>query len=607
MTQGAWRRTRGCSAGSSRSTRCGSGLDAEWELAAARVGLAELALSGCSTTTDHHYVFPAGAGDLLEAEIDAARELGMRFHPCRGSMDLGRVGRRAAARRARRGHRRRRSPGPRRPSRAFHDPSPGSMLRIAVAPCSPFSVTERLMRESAELARRLGVRMHTHLAETLDEERHCLERFGRRPLELMDEWGWVGDDVWFAHGVHLDEKDVRRCAETGTGVAWCPSSNLRLGSGIAPGRALLDEGAPTGLGVDGSASNDAGRPARRGAAGDARLARGGRRAGAHGPRGAARRHARRRRGARPRRRRLARAGHARGHRAVPGRRARDGRRRRGPGGRARALRRRRGCGTCSSRAVRSCATAGSCAPTRTRSRARAIASAAGSRREPPDEHARRRARPRRRRRVRPPRRRRPEGEGRVRLRQRPVARGHAVGRHAPEPAPARADPLDRHRGRGGEPGRPRRAHGRRRPGQEDVRARVRRPARPRVGPGPVRGRARRDRRGRDTRARAPRGSSASRSTTRSCRRSPTWSARSTPTRRGSTSGATSCGTSRIEHGDPDAEAEVWVEGYYETGDAGPGAARPRGRARDPGRGRRGRPHRHHAVAPRRPPADRARA
>ena len=234
-----------------------SGLDAEWELAAARVGLAELALSGCSMTTDHHYVFPAGAGDLLEVEISAARELGVRFHPCRGSMDLGE------------------SDGGLPPDAlvedtdaalarteeavaAFHDPSPGSMLRIAAAPCSPFSVTERLMRESADLARRLGVRLHTHLAETLDEERHCLERFGRRPLELMDEWGWVGDDVWFAHGVYLDEKDVRRCAETGTGVAWCPSSNLRLGSGIAPGRALLDEGAPTGLGVDGSASNDAG-------------------------------------------------------------------------------------------------------------------------------------------------------------------------------------------------------------------------------------------------------------------------------------------------------------------------------------------------------------
>jgi cytosine/adenosine deaminase-related metal-dependent hydrolase len=234
-----------------------AGLDVEWERAAARVGLAELALSGCSTTTDHHYVFPAGAGDLLGTEIEAARELGLRFHPCRGSMDLGEsdgglppdrlVERTDDALAATEGAVRR-----------FHDPSPGSMLRIAVAPCSPFSVTESLMRESADLARRLGVRLHTHLAETLDEERHCLERFGRRPLELMDEWGWVGDDVWFAHGVFLGDKDVRRCADSGTGVAWCPSSNLRLGSGVAPGRALLDEGAPTGLGVDGSASNDAG-------------------------------------------------------------------------------------------------------------------------------------------------------------------------------------------------------------------------------------------------------------------------------------------------------------------------------------------------------------
>jgi cytosine/adenosine deaminase-related metal-dependent hydrolase len=232
-----------------------AGLDAEWERAAARVGLAELALSGCSTTTDHHYVHPAGVGDLLETEIDAARELGLRFHPCRGSMDLGESdgglppdavvedtddalarSREAVAR--------------------FHDPEPGSMLRIAIAPCSPFSVTERLMRESAELARELGVCLHTHLAETLDEEAFCLERFGRRPLELMDDWGWLGQDVWFAHTVHLDEKDVRRIGDTRTGIASCPSSNLRLGAGIAPVRALLDAGARVGLGVDGSASNE---------------------------------------------------------------------------------------------------------------------------------------------------------------------------------------------------------------------------------------------------------------------------------------------------------------------------------------------------------------
>ena len=232
-------------------------LNDEWERAAARVGLAELALSGCSTTIDHHYVFPANAGDLLAVEIDAARELGLRFHPCRGSMDLGE------------------SAGGLPPDRLvedtndalartedavrrFHDPSPGSMLRVAIAPCSPFSVSERLMVGAADLARRLGVRLHTHLAETLDEERHCVERFGRRPLEMMDDWGWVGDDVWFAHCVHLSEADARRLAGAGAGVAWCPTSNLRLGSGIAPGRAFVDEGVRTGIGVDGSASNDGG-------------------------------------------------------------------------------------------------------------------------------------------------------------------------------------------------------------------------------------------------------------------------------------------------------------------------------------------------------------
>ncbi|MGZ8605263.1 MAG: 8-oxoguanine deaminase [Actinomycetota bacterium] len=230
-------------------------LDAEWERAAARVGLAQLALSGCTTTTDHHYVHPAGAGDLLEVEIEAARELGLRFHPCRGSMDLGEsagglppdsvvestddalAGSQEAVER-------------------FHDPAPGSMLRIAIAPCSPFSVSERLMRESADLARRLGVALHTHLAETLDEERFCLERFGRRPLELMDDWGWLGDDVWFAHAVHLDEKDIRRIGDTRSGIASCPSSNLRLGAGIASVRALVEAGARVGLGVDGPASNE---------------------------------------------------------------------------------------------------------------------------------------------------------------------------------------------------------------------------------------------------------------------------------------------------------------------------------------------------------------
>jgi cytosine/adenosine deaminase-related metal-dependent hydrolase len=232
-------------------------LDEEWVRAAAAVAMAELALSGCSTTMDHHYVFPSAASRLFEAEIDAARELGIRFHPTRGSMDLSQkdgglppdsvvqdadtiladseelVGR-------------------------FHDPAPGSMLRVALAPCSPFSVTERLMRESALLARRLGVRLHTHIAESVDEEEHCLERFGMRPIELLDHLGWLGPDVWLAHCLYLDDGDIRRLSGTRSGVAWCPTSNLRVAGGIARARALLAERAIVGLGVDGSASNDCG-------------------------------------------------------------------------------------------------------------------------------------------------------------------------------------------------------------------------------------------------------------------------------------------------------------------------------------------------------------
>jgi cytosine/adenosine deaminase-related metal-dependent hydrolase len=234
-----------------------SGLDAEWVRVAAGAGLAELALSGCSTSTDHHYVFPARAGDLLEAEIEAAQGIGLRFHPCRGSMDLGA------------------SDGGLPPDvlvqdtdsvlaeteqavSRFHDPSPGSMLRVAIAPCSPFSASERLMKESALLARRLGVRLHTHIAETVDEEAFCLERFGCRPIELLERLGFLGDDVWLAHAVHLSGEDIRRLAATGTAIAHCPTSNLRLGSGMAPIRELLDAGVPVGLAVDGSASNDGG-------------------------------------------------------------------------------------------------------------------------------------------------------------------------------------------------------------------------------------------------------------------------------------------------------------------------------------------------------------
>ena len=232
-------------------------LDAEIEAAAARAGLAALAVSGCTTSTDHHYVFPGGGGDLLATEIEAAREIGLRFHPCRGSMDLGR------------------SEGGLPPDSVveerdvilaatedaiarYHDTAPGAMLRIAVAPCSPFSVTGELMRESAELARRHDVRLHTHLAETLEEEAFCLERFGCRPVEYLEGLGWLGPDVWLAHCVHLSDAEIAQFGQTGTGVAHCPTSNARLGAGIAPVRGLLDAGAPVGLGVDGAASNEAG-------------------------------------------------------------------------------------------------------------------------------------------------------------------------------------------------------------------------------------------------------------------------------------------------------------------------------------------------------------
>jgi cytosine/adenosine deaminase-related metal-dependent hydrolase len=233
-------------------------LDGDLELAAARAALAALLTSGCSTTTDHHYVFPSGAGDLLAPAIEAAASIGIRFHPTRGSMDLGR------------------SRGGLPPDEIvedrdtalaateaaidrWHDPGPGSMLRIAVAPCSPFSVTGELMTEAAALARRRGVRLHTHLAETIGEERFCRERFGCTPAEYLDELGWLGDDVWLAHCIRLEAQAVRRFGRTGTAVAHCPSSNARLGAGIAPVADLLDAGAPVGLGVDGAASNEAGQ------------------------------------------------------------------------------------------------------------------------------------------------------------------------------------------------------------------------------------------------------------------------------------------------------------------------------------------------------------
>jgi cytosine/adenosine deaminase-related metal-dependent hydrolase len=224
-------------------------LDAESQYAAARTGLAELALSGCTTVFDHHYVFPQGAGDLVEAEMTAARELGMRLVPSRGSMDLGE------------------SEGGLPPDTLVEDPDEvltdterlaARYPELVVAPCSPFSVSGRLMRESAELARRMGLTLHTHLAETVEEEAYCQELYGCRPAEYMDELGWLDGDVWCAHCVHLADGDVARFGETGTGVAHCPSSNLRLGAGVAPVRQLLDSRVRTGLGVDGSASNERG-------------------------------------------------------------------------------------------------------------------------------------------------------------------------------------------------------------------------------------------------------------------------------------------------------------------------------------------------------------
>ena len=232
-----------------------AGLDAEAEYAAARTGLAELALSGCTTVFDHHYVFPRGRTGLIEAEVQAASELGVRIVASRGSMDLGV------------------SDGGLPPDELvedidavlaeterlvgeLHETGPGARVQIAVAPCSPFSVTRKLMSESAALARRHGLPLHTHLAETVEEEAYCLELYGCTPVEYLIDLGWLGEDVWCAHCVHLSEADVGAFGSTRTGVAHCPTSNLRLGAGIAPARDLIDAGARVGLGVDGSASNE---------------------------------------------------------------------------------------------------------------------------------------------------------------------------------------------------------------------------------------------------------------------------------------------------------------------------------------------------------------
>jgi len=230
-------------------------LDEEASYLSAWVGLAELALGGCTTTTDHLYVHPHTGGDVLGAEITAAQELGMRFHPTRGSMSLSqkdgglppdsvcqsddeilRESEDAVAR--------------------HHDRSYGAMVKIALAPCSPFSVSPSLMRQSAELAERLDVRLHTHLAEDADEDTYCLATYGRRPIDHFEDVGWMSDRAWVAHCIYPNPSEVTRLGAAGVGVAHCPSSNLMIGGGLAPIAELRRAGAPVGLGCDGSSSTD---------------------------------------------------------------------------------------------------------------------------------------------------------------------------------------------------------------------------------------------------------------------------------------------------------------------------------------------------------------
>jgi cytosine/adenosine deaminase-related metal-dependent hydrolase len=232
-----------------------AGLTGEAVHTSALTALAELVLSGCTTSADHLYLYPHDS--RIDDEIRAAREIGVRFHPNRGSMSLGR------------------SKGGLPPDSVvedegailadcqrayeqYHDPARYSMCRLVIAPCSPFSVTPELMRASAAFARERGLVLHTHVAETRDEEAYCLKHFGVRPVELMRQLDWVGADVWWTHCVYVNDDDMALMAETGTGVSHCPTSNMRLGSGIAPVRAMIDAGIKVGLGVDGSASNDGG-------------------------------------------------------------------------------------------------------------------------------------------------------------------------------------------------------------------------------------------------------------------------------------------------------------------------------------------------------------
>lgn len=233
------------------------GIDEEAVYWSSMLAMAELAKTGCTLSTDHHYLYPRTfTGDLPGIQFKAATEIGLRFAPTRGSMSLSK------------------KDGGLPPDsvvqdedeilaqsedalRKYHDRSPDSMRRVALAPCSPFSVSEKSMRDAADLARKYGARLHTHLAETADETDFCMQTLGRRPLKVMEDNGFIGKDVWYAHGIHFNDDELDLLASTGTGVAHCPSSNMRLGSGICRVREMLDRGVNVGLAVDGSASNDA--------------------------------------------------------------------------------------------------------------------------------------------------------------------------------------------------------------------------------------------------------------------------------------------------------------------------------------------------------------
>jgi 8-oxoguanine deaminase len=233
------------------------GISGEAFYISAKTAMAELMKTGCSTTSDHLYLFPQAAEEtLIDREIAAARELGLRFHPTRGSMSLSvkegglppeDVVQSEAAIFA----------DIERLVEKYHDPRYGAMLKIALAPCSPFSVTPLSMRKTVEMAEKHGLQIHTHLAETKDEEHFCLEKFGKRPFKFMQDLGWIRHNAWFAHSIYLNDSEISAAAEAGAGVAHCPSSNMRLGSGIARISEMLDAGVNVGIGVDGSASNDA--------------------------------------------------------------------------------------------------------------------------------------------------------------------------------------------------------------------------------------------------------------------------------------------------------------------------------------------------------------